>query len=77
MARQDLMKDGWTKAPQVSQSVSSDEEQSSQSEESEKESDGDHRHAPQRPKERDPTMQVFLKIVDTMQIMQKSMPKSK
>ena len=65
---------GWTKVP-----MSSDEEQSDQSEESEEEGVGGQRSSskPSKRGAKDPTLHVLLKIVDTMQSMQKSMLKVK
>ena len=55
----------------------SEDEQSSQSQDSEQGLGGERHRGAQRSKEGDPTMQVLLKIVDTMQVMQRSMLKSK
>ena len=68
--RQDLMQ-----SPSRIQEESEDE-QSSQSQDSEQDL-GEERSQGARNKEGDPTMQVLLKIVDTMQVMQQSMLKSK
>ena len=55
----------------------SEDEQSSQSQDSEQDLGEERNQGAQRNKEGDPTMQVLLKIVDTMQVMQQSMLKSK
>ena len=70
---------GWTKVPTSSQVLSSEGEQSDQSEESEEEGVGGQRFSskPSKRGAKDPTLHVLLKIVDTMQSMQKSMLKVK
>ena len=70
---------GWTKVPTSSQVLSSEGEQSEQSEESEEEGVGGQRSSskPSKRGAKDPTLHVLLKIVDTMQPMQKSMLKVK
>ena len=55
----------------------SEDEQSSQSQDSEQDLGEERNQGAQRNKDGDPTMQVLLKIVDTMQVMQQSMLKSK
>ena len=65
----------WMQSPSRIQHESEDE-QSSQSQDSEQDLGGE-RNQGARNKEGDPTMQVLLKIVDTMQVMQQSMLKSK